>query len=202
MPNLLESVGYWVNLNIKEKQNHLKFLRTEFLKLTNNILKFEAMKNIMAIILVLLFMACKGQEKDKQEVKDNQKKDLPEKPKKEWEVHREYDEQGNLIRYDSVYRYAYPNIDGDSIRVNLDSIMNSFRSYFDDHAPSKWKDGFSYFPETDSLIMKDFFKRDYFFDRWERQPLNMQEMMRKMDSTRNSFLRKYHPGLLESQEKD
>lgn len=160
------------------------------------------MKNIMAIILVLLFMACKGQEKDKQEVKDNQKKDLPEKPKKEWEVHREYDEQGNLIRYDSVYRYAYPNIDGDSIRVNLDSIMNSFRSYFDDHVPSKWKDGFSYFPETDSLFMKDFFNRDYFFDRWERQPLDMQEMMRKMDSTRNSFLRKYHPGLLESQEKD
>tara|TARA_R110000868_G_scaffold411308_1_gene702988 strand:+ start:912 stop:1505 length:594 start_codon:yes stop_codon:yes gene_type:complete len=175
-------------------------IKKDFLKSKTNILKFDTMKNIMTILLVLLFVGCKGQEKEK--LQENEKKELSEKPKQEWEVHREFDEQGNLIRYDSVYRYAFPNAEGDSVRVNLDSIMNSFRGYFDYHAPYKWNDGLSYFPKSDSLFMKDFFKEDYFYDHWKRKPLDIKEMMRKMDSTRNSFLRKYHPGLLESHEND
>lgn len=181
---------------------HGETIKKDFLKTNTNILKFDTMKNIMTLLLVLLFMGCKGQEKEKLQEKGKEKKDLSEKPKQEWEVHREFDEQGNLIRYDSVFRYAFPSVEGDSVRVNLDSIMNSFRGYFDYHAPYKWNYGFSYFPKTDSLFMKDFFKKDYFSDQWKRKPLDINEIMRKMDSTRNSFLRRYHPGLLESQEND
>ena len=46
------------------------------------------------------------------------------------------------------------------------------------------------------------FKKGYFLERWERKPFDMQEMMGEKDSTRSSFLRKHHPGRLESQEKD
>lgn len=159
------------------------------------------MKNVMTILLVLLFLGCKSQEKEEQEEKNEKRKEMTQLPEGEWKVHREYDEEGNLIKYDSIYRYKYPDVKGDSVLVNLDSIMDSFRGYFDHHAPYNWNDGFSYFPKTDSLFMKNFFKKDYFFDRWERQPLDLEEMMRKMDSTRNLFLRKYYPGLLESQEK-
>ena len=151
----------------------------------------------MAIFLVLLFTGCKGQENDKQEKKQVQK-DTIKKPKGEWKVNREYDEAGNLIKYDSIYSYSYSHIGGDSLRVNLDSIMDSFKGYFGEHRPFKWNDGFSFFPESDSLFMKDFFKDDYFFDRWERQPMDMEEMIKRMDSIRNEFLKKYHPGLMES----
>lgn len=48
--------------------------------------------------------------------------------------------------------------------------------------------------------MNDFFVDDYFFGQWERQPLDMEEIMKKMDSTRNAFLRKFYPGLMDSKE--
>jgi hypothetical protein len=48
--------------------------------------------------------------------------------------------------------------------------------------------------------MKDFFADDYFLKRWERQHYDLEDMMKKMDSARNAFLRQYHPGLLESKD--
>ncbi|MGO4917979.1 hypothetical protein [Maribacter spongiicola] len=160
------------------------------------------MKTQLILILVLLFTACKGQEKEPitNEI-EKDSVDAP-KPKRSWNVNREYDEQGNLIRYDSVYSYSYTNIKGDSIKVNLDSIMGSFRSYFKENTPFEWENDFSFFPKNDSLFMRDFFRDDYFFDRWERKPIEIEEMMRRMDSTRNVFLKRFHPGLIESKEKD
>lgn len=158
------------------------------------------MKNVITIVLVLLFMGCKGQEKEQPQIEKNEKEEKIEKPKGQWDVHREYDEQGNLIKYDSIYSYSYSNIEGDSLKVNLDSIMDSFRGYFRRNTPLNWKDHFSYFPDNDSLFMKDFFREDYFFDNWERHESNMEEMIKKMDSIRNSFLKRFHPGLMESNE--
>ncbi|MGB5668310.1 MAG: hypothetical protein WBM53_15850 [Maribacter sp.] len=158
------------------------------------------MKKVLAILLVLAFTGCKGQEKEKEEIKSDEKKEMVQEPKGQWEVHKEYDDLGNLIKYDSIYTYSYSNIKGDSLKVNLDSIMDSFRGYFKDNVPFEWKDHFSYFPKNDSLFMNDFFKEDYFFKNWERHHSDIDEMMKKMDSVRNSFLNKYHPGLRESKE--
>lgn len=144
--------------------------------------------------MVLVLSGCNGQEKTKVE----EKKDEGIEPKETSKVHKEYDEFGNLIRYDSIYSWSYSNIKGDSIKVNLDSIMNSFRNYFEESSPFEWNQDFSYFPKNDSLFMKDFFKEDYFFDHWKRQPLDFDEFLKRMDSTRNDFLRKFHPGLMDS----
>ena len=160
------------------------------------------MKKIIAILLVLAFTGCKGQEKEKEEIKSDEKKEMAQEPKGQWKVKKEYDEEGNLIKYDSIYSHSYSNIEGDSLRVNLDSIMDSFKGYFSEHRPLKWNDGFSFYPETDSLFMNDFFKDDYFLDRWKKEPMEISEMMRKMDSTRNGFLKKFYPGLMESREKN
>ncbi|MBT8301728.1 MAG: hypothetical protein KJO63_10370, partial [Maribacter sp.] len=81
------------------------------------------MKRIIAILVVLTFMGCKGQEKEKKDVSKEEKQEKPQEPNGQWEVHREYDEAGNLIKYDSIYSYSYSNKNGDSVKINLDSIM-------------------------------------------------------------------------------
>ena len=155
------------------------------------------MKKIFACIVLLSLTACAGQEKEQQGSEEDvkSKTDIP---KGNWEVKKEYDEFGNLIRYDSVYRWSYSNIKGDSVFVNLDSIMDRFRAHFEADSLFLWRDRFSYFPEADSLLMKEFFDDDYFFRNWEQQQQDMRELMRMMDSSRNAFLKRFHPGLMES----
>ena len=46
--------------------------------------------------------------------------------------------------------------------------------------------------------MRDFFKEDYFFNQWKQEPQDVENMIKQMDSTRNLFLKRFHPGLLES----
>ncbi len=158
------------------------------------------MKNVIAILMILAFTGCKGQEKEKDEISKDEKQEIAQEPKGQWEVHKEYDDLGNLIKYDSIYTYAYSNIKGDSIKINLDSIMDSFRGYFEDRMSFDWKRDFSYFPKTDSLFMKDFFKEDYFLNNWQEHHSDIENMMKKMDSVRNAFLRKHHPGLIDEKE--
>lgn len=160
------------------------------------------MKNLIYLLFVLSFIGCDSQEKKKQDTQEPDKKEQKTiKPKENWDVKKEYDEFGNLIKYDSIYSYSYSNIKGDSLQVNLDSIMDSFKGYFEKTEPFKMKDRLFYFPQNDSLFMNDFFKKDYFFDQWQQHPLDVEQMIRQMDSTRNLFLKRFYPGLQESKEK-
>lgn len=158
------------------------------------------MKHVVAFLFILAITGCMGQEKEKDEISKDEKQEMAQEPKGQWEVHKEYDDLGNLIKYDSIYSYDYSNTKDDSIKINLDSIIDSFRGYFEDKVPFDWKRDFSYFPKTDSLFMKDFFKEDYFYKNWERHHSDIEDMIKKMDSVRNAFLRKHHPGLMDIEE--
>lgn len=160
------------------------------------------MKNLMYVLFALTFIGCNGQEKKKQETQETDKKEQETiKPKEAWDVMKEYDEFGNLIKYDSIYSYSYSNVNGNSIKVNLDSIMDAFEGYFDKNATFNWQNDFSFFPENDSLFMNDFFKEDYFFKTWQNQHSELDKRIKQMDSLRNAFLKRFHPGLLESKDK-
>lgn len=158
------------------------------------------MKHVVAFLFILAITGCMGQEKEKDEISKDEKQEMAQEPKGQWEVHKEYDDLGNLIKYDSIYSYDYSNTKDDSIKINLDSIIDSFRGYFEDKVPFDWKRDFSYFPKTDSLFMKDFFKEDYFYKNWERHHSDIEDMIKKMDSVRIAFLRKHHPGLMDIEE--
>lgn len=156
------------------------------------------MKKIVAILVILVITGCNNQEKEKQQIESDEQEMTTIKPSEKWDVKKEYDEQGNLIRYDSIYSWSYSNVEGDSLRVNLDSIMDSFKMYFGKNRTFDWDDDFYYFPKNDSLFMNDFFKDDYFLRNWQMQHSEFEGMIKKMDSLRNDFLRKFHPGLMES----
>ena len=158
------------------------------------------MKKLIMALLIVALLGCRSQEKEPEGIKSEEKREIAIKPTGEWEVQKKYDEFGNLVEYDSIYRYFYSNKKGDSIWVNLDSIMDLFKVFIEAKPPFKWNDGFSYFPKSDSLLTKDFFNDDYFMGRWEHRPFEIEETLRKMDSIRNAFLRKHHPGLLDSKE--
>ncbi|GAA3646882.1 hypothetical protein [Flavivirga jejuensis] len=55
-----------------------------------------------------------------------QKKDSIKQPEEKIEVNKEFDENGNLIRYDSIYSYSSSNLNMDAKR--MDSIMKHFFS--------------------------------------------------------------------------
>lgn len=160
------------------------------------------MKKIITLLLILFITGCNSQEKNKQQTKSQENDSTSIKPKEAWDVKKEYDEQGNLIKYDSIYSWAYSNIKGDSLRVNLDSIMDSFKIYFGENRPIKWKEGFSYFPENDTIFMNDFFNHNFFYNKWDNQQNEIEGLLKKMDSSRNDFLKKYYPGLMESKGKN
>lgn len=157
------------------------------------------MKKLLIVLFVLTTLSCNAQEKEKKEQDKDQKLSSPQ-PKEMWDVKKEYDEQGNLIRYDSIYVWKYSTKEGDSINRNLDSIMDNFRRYFEHTAPYTWENYFSYFPKDDSLFMKDFFAEDYYLRNWKRQNLELEKFIRQIDSSRNLFLRKNHPDLMNSKD--
>jgi hypothetical protein len=73
------------------------------------------MKKIRFLLILLLGLtSCQAQnkQKDTQEVT----------PKGKWQVHREYDENGNLVKYDSVYVWSSSNFKHFPKDQNLDSL--------------------------------------------------------------------------------
>ncbi len=144
-------------------------------------------------LLILLTTGCNAQENktDKQDAVDNSPQ-----PQVKWDVKKEYDDQGNLIRYDSVYTWTYTNAAGDSVVVPVDSVLQHFESFFNSQWPSIWDEQFMQPMWDDSLLYKDFGRPDYFYDRWQDDFFRMEEMFRRMDSLRNRFLEEQYPGLL------
>ncbi|MBA4410226.1 MAG: hypothetical protein C0397_12470 [Odoribacter sp.] len=88
-------------------------------------------------------------------------------PKEDFKVNREYDEQGNLIRFDSTYTYSwssdstlqnslsfkdFDNLFGDNFSFFNDSAFTG-HSFFDDFDQLSAR---SFYGERDSMLMKKF----------------------------------------------
>ena len=151
------------------------------------------MKRLWSMALLgLLVISCNAQEKkaEKKEADNHNPQ-----PQVKWDVKKEYDDQGNLIRYDSVYTWTYTNTAGDSVVVPVDSVLQHFETFFNSQWPSIWDEQFMQPMWADSLLYKDFGRPDYFYDRWQEDFFRMEEMFRRMDSLRNRFLEEQYPGL-------
>ncbi|WP_167618941.1 hypothetical protein [Maribellus sediminis] len=146
------------------------------------------MKLLFAITVVALFtFGCNAQSVEKD------KKGTQNKPKESWKVDKEVDENGNVVRYDSTYTWSYSNVDGDTINVNVDSLMQSFQSYFNDRMPSVFGQNFMEPMLNDSLLPRDLFGENYFHDRFKDEFFDMDKMIQQMDSIRSQFLKDDYP---------
>ncbi|MEX2379707.1 MAG: hypothetical protein WD530_03125 [Vicingaceae bacterium] len=140
-------------------------------------------KVIFSLLLTLLLSSCQAQEAKK----ENDKSIDLEKNKQQTNiiVNKEYDDEGNLIRYDSTYSSYYSNIQGDSLMG--DSIMKSFRNDLFKHFPMSRSPFFKSFFFEDSLSDYDFYKNDFFRERYRLNQERMEELFWEMDSIKNHF---------------
>ncbi|WP_123898557.1 hypothetical protein [Aureibaculum marinum] len=149
------------------------------------------MKNlIVSLLLSFSLINCMGQEKTQ---KNTSKKDTIQ-PKISSSVHKEYDENGNLISIDSTYSYFYSNIKNDSILEQ--EFFENFKLDFDKN-----------FPNIDSLFMKDFFMDtpfkmndfytdDFFEKRFNLRHNNFIDIFKQMDSIKNRYyLKETNPSI-------
>jgi len=142
-------------------------------------------KTIMFTVFVsLMLVSCNGQNKLK---KTTDKKDTI-KPEIDINVHKEYDENGNLIRVDSTYTYFYSNIKNDSLLEK--EIFDRFKLNFKGH-----------FKPIDSLFMEDFYKDEpfnldnfytdeFFKDNFKFHQKRIDDIFKQMDSLKNSFYKR------------
>lgn len=137
-----------------------------------------------AKILVICFVfagitSCHSQSSDlsKQKHKKNH-------PITNSEVHRKYDDKGNLIEFDSTYTSYYSSVEGDTIL--MDSIPENFELFFNRNWPGIASNDFL---EMDSTFTPGFFHNDFFEQQFLKQDEVLMRMMREMDSIKNEFFK-------------
>jgi hypothetical protein len=136
----------------------------------------------IALALSITLLNCTGQTKNTEKQKANNLQQTNIK------VNKEYDKNGNIIKYDSTYSSYYSNIKTDS---NLkDSIYKNFknqfnRSYFFSNQPF-----FRDFFFADSLLRYDFYKKDFFYNRFRNNMDRMDSLFKGMDIMKNDFFSK------------
>lgn len=136
---------------------------------------------ILVIVLSITLISCNGQNKktNKEELTD---KNLPQTNIK---VDKKYDEDGNLVKYDSTYTYYYSNIEKDSTLT--DSIFNNFKNIFNQHYFFSTNPFFNDLFFQDSLLKYDFYTEDFFRNRFRNNMLRMDSLFWGMDSLKNKF---------------
>lgn len=140
---------------------------------------------ILAIAISMILNSCNGQKKtEKTEILNDTIT-----PKTNIIVNKEYDEKGNLIRYDSTYSSYYSNIETDTILG--DSVFNNFKNFFNQNYGFSNQPYFNNFFFEDSLLKYDFYKRDFFSNRFQNNMEHMDKLFMEMDSLKNNFF--YRP---------
>lgn len=142
----------------------------------------------IALILIIGLNSCNAQSaKEKKGQSVNEQIDTTAKnlPKTDIKVNKEYDEKGNLIRYDSTYSSFYSNISDDSLLV--DSLLNEFKSQFNEQYFFSERPFFNDFFFQDSLLKYDFYKDDFFSNRFKSNWQRMDSIFLQMDSIKNYF---------------
>ena len=112
-------------------------------------------------------------------------------PREDIVVNKEYDEAGNIIKYDSTYRSFYSNIQNNKILE--DSILKDFKSMFEKKYPFSYNPSFNDFFYRDSLMQYDFYKKNFFKDRFNQNKQWTEKLLQEMDSVKDKFFNEQFP---------
>jgi hypothetical protein len=133
-----------------------------------------------SLLFALSLNSCNGQKKEGTGAPPAENQ-----PKTSIKVDKEYDENGNLIRYDSSYSYYYSNIENDTLL--RDSIFDQFRFHFNQKYFFSEEPFFNDLFFQDSLLKFDFYKNDFFSNRFRSNMEHIDRLFNEMDSIKNQF---------------
>lgn len=150
------------------------------------------MRKIAIVSLLSLFcLGCHGQENANGKAGENQ--DIVGQPKGNWKVNREFDKDGNLIRYDSIYSWSSSDYMDKLGEMDRDSLFTSFKSKFSKHFSYFDQDSFPNFFENDSLFTKHFFRDDFFDSPMGKDFINLDLLHQRMEDMHKRFMGQYVP---------
>lgn len=165
---------------------------------------------MLFLFVAILATSCNAQDTENSSKNSSDletKKDSLHKPKGNWKVNKEVDENGNIIRYDSIYSWSSS---GNIKDIESDSIFNQMHSMMQKRFSMLQSPRLNGFSEHDS-IMKQFFSDDFFKDDFFSNAVpsgfpNMNAIMEQMEAMRQNFFNDRHryiipPENTESKEK-
>lgn len=158
----------------------------------------------MLVLSALLTLSCNSQEKkneDNTPIKGNEEK-ITETPKGSWKVNSEFDEDGNLIRYDSIYSWSSNTDFEDLATMDKDSILKSMQSRFYRSFSDFNREGFPDIFGSDSLFTKQFFTDDFFDSEFGNDFMDIDRVRERMESMQRKFLERYQSEFDEYKEDD
>lgn len=150
------------------------------------------MKNIAILFLSsLVCFGCNGQENKPDDKKSDAVSVTQEPPKGNWKVNREFDKDGNLIRYDSIYTWSTSDYAHNLDQIDKDSLLKSFKSMFSTNFSSFGQEDFHSFFADDSLFTKRFFEDDFFESPIGKDFMDLNKIQKRMMDMQKKFLEQY-----------
>lgn len=153
---------------------------------------------MLVSLLFVVFSGCNGQtKKENSQLAETKKvtllhEDSLAKPRIDVKVNRQYDDKGNIVKFDSTYSYFYSSPKG-SMHLGNDSVFSSFRSFFEKNYPNLMDSHTNSIFFNDSLFKYDFFNDDYFQKRFELNNKMFENMYKQMDSIKRGFMKQNYP---------
>ncbi len=160
--------------------------------------RFKISGLTLVLILSIAFFILKTGKTSKaatsSEVFKERKDSIPNNPKVNIKVRKKFDDNGNLIGYDSTYSYEYVSHGGKAQKIEMDSLMKQFQPFFFQEGSTIMQDPFSDFFNNDSTQKDNFLDEHFFENQFNHNNFDFQNMFRQMDSLRTIFLQKQFPG--------
>ncbi len=154
----------------------------------------------LLFIVGLLSFSCDGQKNET--INEEDKINLVEEPKGTWKVDKEFDENGNLIRYDSIYSWSSDSKFDNLTSNDRDSLIKSLKSRFFTNYSGFENQGFEDVFSQDSLFSKRFFNDDFFGSNFGNDFMDIDKLRQQMITRQKKFLEKYQSEFIETEEEN
>jgi hypothetical protein len=153
------------------------------------------MKEIGTLFLcAVLTVGCSAQEKQSNTELNKEKAEKPgEMPGGTWKVDKEFDEHGNLIRYDSIYSWSSKGEPALLEDTDRDSILQTMRSKFYRNFSHLDTLRFGNIFGRDSLFTRHFFNEDFFHSDFGRDFMDIESIRKRMEAMQRKLLDQYIP---------
>jgi hypothetical protein len=137
-----------------------------------------------------LLASCSAQSENENKTTDNASSNKNE-PQENITINKTFDENGNLIQYDSTYTYFYSNIEGKP--EIADSIFGEFRKEFNTQYPFLSTPFFDDYFFDEAFLQKHFYMEDFFSNSFKENLESMNKLFMNMDSMKNQFFENQFP---------